>query len=136
MGDTMPRAGQRLTKGERICRRTVVDELFQGGSRSFSAFPVRAVCRLAATAGPGCAPCQILVSVPKRRLRHAVDRNRVKRQLREAYRKHKPGRGDVPEGQRLLVAFVWTDDRTWPSAEVEQRVAKLLRRIREKLCAR
>lgn len=135
MAHTMPRAGQRLTKGERICRRTVVDELFQGGSRSFSAFPVRAVCRLSASAGAGAA-CQVLVSVPKRRLRHAVDRNRVKRQLREAYRKHKPAGGDVPKGQRLLIAFVWTDDRTWPSAEVEQRVARLLRRIRENLCAR
>lgn len=34
-------------------------------------------------------PCQVLIIVPKRRLRHAVDRNRIKRLTRECYRKHK-----------------------------------------------
>lgn len=138
MPNTTPRAGQRLTKGERICRRTVIDMLFQGGSRSFSAFPIRAVCRLIPTAGDdtGGARCQALVSVSKRRLQHAVDRNRVKRQLREAYRKHKPGDDDVPEGQKLLVAFIWTDNQLWPTGKVEQCVDKLLRRINEKICTR
>ena len=32
---------------------------------------------------------QLLISVPKKRFKHAVDRNRVKRQVREAYRKNK-----------------------------------------------
>lgn len=138
MPHTMPRAGQRLTKDERICRRTIIDMLFQGGSQSFSAFPIRAVCRLIPTdgAGNGGARCQVLVSVSKRRLQHAVDRNRVKRQLREAYRKRKPDDNDVPEGQRLLVAFIWTDNRLWPTGKVEQCVDKLLRRINEKTCAR
>ena len=34
-------------------------------------------------------PCQVLIVAPKRRLHHAVDRNRIKRLTRECYRLRK-----------------------------------------------
>ena len=75
-------------------------------------------------------PTQVLVSVPKRHLRHAVDRNRVKRQLREAYRHHKDL---LPEGQSLALAFIWQTDQCMPSAEVDSRMKNLLERIARKI---
>ena len=71
---------------------------------------------------------QLLLSVPKKRFKHAVDRNRVKRQLREAYRHHK----HLLDGKHMAVAFVWLTDAHFPSSVVEQRVKSLLTRIAEK----
>ena len=51
-----------------------------------------------------------MVSVPKRCLKHAVDRNRVKRQVREAYRTNKHLL-QPKEGQALLIAFIWMDNQ-------------------------
>ena len=59
--------------------------MFEGGvSKSFSIFPIRVVYM---PVEQGEAPASILISVSKRRFKRAVKRNRVKRQIREAYRK-------------------------------------------------
>ena len=79
------------------------------------------------------APVQVLISVPKKRFKHAVDRNRVKRQVREAYRQCKQPLCDaVPEDQCLLLAFVWIADELMPSATVADRVQKMVKRMTEK----
>lgn len=83
---------------------------------------------------PDDAPVQLLISVPKKRFHHAVDRNRVKRQVREVYRLHKGILYDaVPANQRLLLAFIWLSDEHFPTAEVEKRVVRLMQRIAEKM---
>lgn len=73
-------------------------------------------------------PCQMLVSVPKRYLHRANKRNRVKRQVREAYRKHK----DIVNGSGLILAFIWLDNNLWSSGDVERSIVSLLNRVREK----
>ena len=81
----------------------------------------------------GHAPVQILISVPKKRFKHAVDRNRVKRQIREAYRLHKQLLGNcITDDQELLIAFIWLSDSHCPSNEVEKRMISLLQRIAKK----
>lgn len=113
-------------KRERIVSQKLVDQLFTSGqSQSLAAFPLRAVYL---TQQADCH--QVLISVPKRRLRHAVDRNRVKRQLREAYRRHKDLLPEAtPDGQHLAIAFVWLADSLMDTADVEQRMTSLLQRI-------
>ena len=125
---------QSFSKQERIVSQKLIDELFTSGqSHSLTAFPLRAVYFVRDGQGQSLASApavQLLLSVPKRRFKHAVDRNRVKRQLREAYRKNKQLlTGSVPSGQLLALAFVWQTDRHLPSVEVEKRVASLLKRI-------
>ena len=70
----------------------------------------------------------MLVSVPKRYFKRAVKRNRVKRQVREAYRQHK----SILEGQPVIMAFIWLDDKLYPSSLIEERVVNLMMRIKEK----
>lgn len=119
-----------FSKEERIVSKKQIDRLFAGhGSHSKAAFPLRAVY-VVEECGSGRAPVQVLVSVPKRKFRHAVDRNRVKRQIREAYRLNKELlTAAVPAGKALSLAFVWLADRHLPSAAVAERVRTLLTHI-------
>lgn len=122
-------------KDERICSKLQVDSLFgKGGSRSLSAFPLRVVYRLYPQPETAKTRVQVLVSVPKRHLKRAVARNRVKRQVREAYRLGKETLlAGLPEGQHLDVAFIWLSDELADTAIVKKRVANLLARMAERL---
>lgn len=119
-------------KAEHLCLKREIEALFSAGSRAASAYPVRVVYRLAErTAGP---PVKVLVSVGKRHLRRAVDRNKAKRQLREAYRLHKELLRDVaPPEACLHLGFIWLADRPAATAAVEASVVRLLQRVAEKL---
>ena len=117
-------------KEERIVSNLLIETLFEkGNSQSLSAYPLRAVY-LRTEHREGCAPVQLLISVPKKKFKHAVDRNRVKRQIREAYRKNKAIlEGTVGEGQMLLIAFIWLSDRHFATNEIEKRVVSLLKQM-------
>ena len=124
-----------LPKTERLAGKRLVETLFKGGdSRSLVYFPLRAVYTWVEG---GEAPAMMMVSVPKRCFKSAVSRNRVKRQVREAFRKHKHAfHARVAEagGSRsLALAFIWLDNQLHDSKEVERRVAGLLQRIGERI---
>ncbi|MGP1624362.1 ribonuclease P protein component [Bacteroides heparinolyticus] len=121
-----------LRKSERLDKKKVIEKMFAGGSHSFSIFPLRVVYlqveELEATAS-------ILVSVSKRRFKRAVKRNRVKRQIREAYRvnKHKLLSVLAEKQCRLAIAFIYLSDRPKDSSVIENRVKTALARIAEKV---
>ena len=117
-------------KEERIVSNLLIETLFEkGNSQSLSAYPLRAVF-LKTEQREGCAPVQLLISVPKKKFKHAVDRNRVKRQIREAYRKNKAIlEGTLGEGQMLLIAIIWLSDRHFATNEIEKRVVSLLKQM-------
>ena len=123
-----------LKKRERIVSKKLIDTLFGGGcSQSMASFPLRAVY-IKKERAQGEAPVQILVSVPKKRFKHAVDRNRIKRQVREAFRQHKQLLYEaLTEHEQLLLAFIWLSDEHRPSRDVESRVVCLMQRVAEKL---
>lgn len=77
----------------------------------------------------------ILISVPKKRFKRAVKRNRVKRQIREAYRKHKDMLLDTlnASGKKAIIAFIWLDNNLHSSQEVEEKVKHLLQLTSERL---
>ena len=122
--------------------RKLIDRLFVGGgSKSMSCFPLRLVFMVLDHNDEALenkvnheemADAQMLISVPKRCFKHAVDRNRVKRQVREAYRRHRD-LYELPEGKYLAMAFIWLDHQHHDTAEVEDKVVNLLRRMGEKL---
>ena len=123
-----------LKKRERMVSQKLIDTLFGGGcSQSMAAFPLRAVYIKKERAQDE-APVQMLVSVPKKRFKHAVDRNRVKRQVREAFRQHKELLYEaLTEHEQLLLAFIWLSDEHRSSRDVESRVVGLMQRVAEKL---
>jgi ribonuclease P protein component len=121
-----------LHKSERLDRKKVIEKMFAGGSRSFSVFPLRVVYLPVEELD---VPVSILVSVSKRRFKRAVKRNRVKRQIREAYRLNKHLLSDALSGSqtRLAVAFIYLSDELVPSSVIEERMKIALSRIAEKL---
>lgn len=123
-----------LKKRERMVSQKLIDTLFGGGcSQSMAAFPLRAVY-IKKERAQGEAPVQMLVSVPKKRFKYAVDRNRVKRQVREAFRQHKELLYEaLTEHEQLLLAFIWLSDEHRSSRDVESRVVGLMQRVAEKL---
>ncbi|HEY8927886.1 MAG TPA: ribonuclease P protein component [Mucilaginibacter sp.] len=73
-------------KEERLCNKKLIDRLFHNGS-SFLCYPFKASWLVVDE--PLQFPAQILFSVSKKRYKHAVDRNLIKRRMREAYRLNK-----------------------------------------------
>lgn len=127
-----------LSKEERICSKKLMEQLFNGGTaRSMSSFPLRVVFTIVERQ-PGQPPASIIVSVPKRHFKHAVDRNRVKRQLREAYRHHKQLLVEALAGtpqKAIALSLIWMDGRHLPSSEIDHKLQNLLTRIASQLSA-
>ena len=120
-------------KSERLCSRILMDRLFQGSNHSVSAYPLRAVFLPVDTNEQK--GVSVLMSVPKKRFHDAVDRNRVKRQLREAYRKHKHALTEQmsARNQELLIAFIYVSSQIESSAHIEKRMTRLLEKISKTL---
>ncbi|NQZ43282.1 MAG: ribonuclease P protein component [Flavobacteriaceae bacterium] len=72
---------------ERLKSKVLFEKLFNEGA-SITVFPIK--LHYLKTDAFSEVPIKVAVSAPKRRFRKAVDRNRIKRLLREAYRLNKP----------------------------------------------
>jgi len=74
-----------FTKEERLCNKKLIEGLYHNGS-SFLCYPFRVSWMLTDN---GTQPAQVVFGVAKKRYKKAVDRNLIKRRMREAYRLHK-----------------------------------------------
>lgn len=120
-------------KAERLSSKIRIGKLFAGGAKSFSVFPLRLVYMEMDDCQD--VPVSILISVPKKRFKRAVHRNRVKRQIREAYRKNKHDLWQLLEQKekRYIASFIYLSDEMVPSVELEDKMKILLARMSEKV---
>ncbi len=74
--------------------------------------------------------CSILVSVPKKRIKKAVHRNRIKRLIRESYRLNREliNNIDISE-QSLDIAFIYVKDTASDYVEIQKAMQKALKQI-------
>lgn len=121
-----------LCKKEKLCSVVAIEQLFGRNGAHFStlAFPLRIVARNNERRSSD-APVAFLISVPKKRLRHAVDRVTMRRRVREAYRlvRH---RYPVDSSLRLDVAFVYVADGLRDYAAIERAMCRLLSALANK----
>lgn len=124
-----------LSKDERLNKKKAIDALFGGGNLSFAAYPFRAVFQ--ATSREDVA-VRILVSIPKHRLRHAVDRNRMKRLAREVYRMNKDILTNTADELNCTVniAFICISNNVATYREVQKSITRILQRTAEALVKR
>ncbi|MCM1482895.1 MAG: ribonuclease P protein component [Muribaculaceae bacterium] len=107
--------GLRLYKKEKLCSIKAIDSLFHhsmdAGRSGTMAYPWRAVWRMRDDDTDSAAAPMVsrfVISVPKKRVRHAVDRVRLRRLCREAYRL---SRHMLPELHPVDIAFVYVGER-------------------------
>jgi ribonuclease P protein component len=107
-------------KEERLSKEKQIQELFDKGS-SFYLFPFKVL--FLPQADPASPVHQVLISVSKRNFKRAVDRNLIKRRMREAYRLQQQLLSAVP---RLSVAFIYTHKQPLLSAELQGKMRQTL----------
>lgn len=110
-------------KDERLKREQHIETLFRSG-KAFSVFPLRIIC-LPVSRGPESHPARAGFVVPKKKFRHAVNRNRLKRLMREAWRLQKGAfYSSIPAGMQLHLFFIYTDTKEADYPTVFAAVAK------------
>lgn len=112
-------------KSEHLCSKIVFGKLMSDG-HGFNAFPFRVIWM--ETDLPGDAPYQVAFSVSKRRFKKAVDRNRVKRVLRECWRLNKNEVTSHLEGKKVAFLVVYISNEKMDFKEAEPRMKKAIQK--------
>lgn len=119
----------RLYKRQKLCSLTAIDLLFarQGDGQAALLYPLRIAWRHNDIRTGG---VQFMISVPKRKLRHAVDRVTMRRRIREAYRlHHRAILGNLTDTTPIDIAFIYVADQLVPSRRINSAMIKALKKI-------
>ena len=114
---------------EHLKSKNVIEQIYANGA-SVTVYPLRAsfIEQPQEEQEPTAA---ILINVSKKRFRHAVDRNLVKRRIREAYRtsKHPFIESLQNKGKKMAVAIIYIDNKHNSTAFIRKKMARLLEGI-------
>ena len=122
-------AQQGLPKYERICKENDIQTLF-GEGEGFSVYPFRVIILFHRDESRP-VTCRVLVSVSKKRFHHAVSRNRVKRIVRESWRRNKAALYEICQRDNISVdvALVYTATVIHSYGEVLKKTEKVVHEI-------
>ncbi|HBS85761.1 MAG: ribonuclease P protein component [Bacteroidetes bacterium GWF2_38_335] len=118
----------RFTKAERLTGKYEIDNIFKKG-KSFYVFPFRVMYYEPEQKSE--IPARVIISVPKRKFKHASDRNLIKRRIREAYRLNKNDFYDklVARNQNLHFMIIYTDQAIQEYNIIESKIIVTLQRL-------
>jgi ribonuclease P protein component len=121
-----------FSKPEHLFGEKRISRLFTQGE-AFIAYPLRVVYLLEVK--KDAEPASVMVSVPKKRFKRAVKRNRLKRLMREAYRLNKQELFEKLNEKELQIhlAFNYVSDDELDFAQVEKKMKVVLQRLIEKI---
>lgn len=116
-------------KRERLCGVKLISGMFAEG-RSLNVPHMRVIFRITPALGE-LPPVRVLVSVPKRHFRRAVDRNLMRRRLREAWRRNRePLQALLREkGMHADLVLIWTDTEIKPYDIAEKAIMGVIAKV-------
>ena len=121
-----------FTKEERLKSKRIIDELFTHG-RVIAVHPVKLMWR--ETKLPVRVVVQIGVTASKKRFGRAVDRNRIKRRMREVIRLHKTAFIEDAgiENRQFALMFLYTGSEIPSYSLLEEKIIEVLARLKEEI---
>lgn len=118
----------KLPKATKLCSHTRLERMFGRESSALGAlaYPLRAVWCDNVERESG-APIQFLITVPKKKLRHAVDRVAMRRRIRESFRlSHRDYLEQMEQGRCIDVSFIYVADKRLPYHLIHKAMNRLL----------
>lgn len=115
-------------KSERLSSKTIIEALFTQGV-TIKRYPF--VIKYLPLREPQDKVTQVLFSVSKRNFKRAVDRNKVKRLMREAYRLNKAPLSAL--SKKYAVAYIYTARKILPFSEISAKLKESILRLEQEL---
>ena len=121
-----------FNKEERLCSKTKLDKLFTEGNSVF-VFPFKFIYQ--PNNDLNSYPAQVVISEPKKNFKKAVDRNKIRRRIREAYRLYKPDFYEKLNQQKckLSIMILYLDKEIKEYQKIEKGLQKGLKKLIEKI---
>lgn len=121
----------KLGKPYKLCSKKLIQQIFDEGN-SLNSYPYSTrYILLSKLEGP---PFQIAFSVPKKKVKSAVDRNRIKRLMKEVVRMNKAIIEDkIPEDKQLALFLIYTPREELSFDVLNSKMTKLLNKITTQL---
>lgn len=125
--------GRKFKKVERLKSAKKIQSLFVVGKSLFK-FPVKLAYHIGVLESGEVKEIKAAFSVPKKRLKKAVDRNKVKRRMREVYRLNKMVLWDEMENVEMEVSLMWVyvSDEILEYSTIEKAIKDLIKQLKVK----
>ncbi|MDB0007153.1 ribonuclease P protein component [Flavobacteriales bacterium] len=120
-----------FSKKERLKNKIEIESLFSEGNRFFE-YPFNVIWKLDSNSD---STLKMAVSVPKKKIPNATDRNKIKRLVREAFRKNKTIIQQPLEAKnvKLHLMLVYSQSSIISMSEIEDKISVTLQRLAEQI---